>query len=154
MSGAYAHLTLVASIATSAELESASISRKAIPGILRNLHFVDLGAVSPDYPYLYLTSPSAKKWADLMHQEKLGQMIRTGIEHIRDLSGGARETAFAWPLGYVAHVGTDMTIHPVVALKVGRRRSLRFINGTARLRLCSASPRTTGRCRPLPAIWV
>ena len=119
MPGAYAHITLVNIAKEPARLESGP----GIPGAAglalgRWFKFCELGAVSPDYPYLALKS-AANTWADLMHYECTGDMVKAGVKAAQNLSGLAREKAFAWLLGYAAHVITDTTIHPVVQLKVG-----------------------------------
>jgi hypothetical protein len=100
-------------------LEKANFPTPAIVSVLDNLQFTDMGAVSPDYPYLKLASSADAKWADLMHHERTGDMIKAGIELVRDMADRPRAKAFAWLLGYAAHVGTDVTIHPVVQRKVG-----------------------------------
>jgi hypothetical protein len=46
-------------------------------------------------------------------------MIKTGVELVRQMQGEARAKAFVWLLGYAAHVGADVTIHPIVQRKVG-----------------------------------
>jgi hypothetical protein len=90
----------------------------AIRAFNRRLKYCELGAVSPDYPYLGLTN-SAKNWADLMHYTRTGEMIHSGIRRVKSLTGDAKEKGLAWLMGYAAHVTTDVTIHPVVELKVG-----------------------------------
>lgn len=121
MPGSYAHMTVV-NIAKEVEklekLEGFPVS--AISAVLKYFKYCELGCVSPDYPYLCVGDSNAATWADLMHYENTGSMIHKGIEFIRDtLSGNEQEKAFSWLLGYVAHVVTDVTIHPIVQLKVG-----------------------------------
>jgi hypothetical protein len=91
----------------------------AISALLDWFKYCELGAVSPDYPYLAPPLLSQTRWADLMHYEHTGEMIKAGVAAIRTLSGEEKRKAFAWLLGYTAHVITDLTIHPVVQLKVG-----------------------------------
>ena len=83
------------------------------------LRFCELGAISPDYPYLDIAHPDACQWADRMHYQKTGDMVKAGIDLIRKLDGPSQQKTFAWLLGYTSHVVTDVTIHPVVELKVG-----------------------------------
>jgi len=79
-----------------------------------------LGAVNPDYPYLALGDSGAAAWADEMHYNHTVAMMHSGIKHIHDISdNNARGKCIAWLLGYAAHVTTDVTIHPIVQLKVG-----------------------------------
>jgi hypothetical protein len=47
-------------------------------------------------------------------------MIYAGIDYIKNMEDGlSKRKATAWLLGYVAHMVTDVTIHPVIELKVG-----------------------------------
>ncbi len=120
MPGAYAHITLVNELREPQRLEKISgFPTEAISALLDHFKFCELGAVSPDYPYLALTDPSAAQWADAMHYERTGQMIHAGVRRLLDFEGEARRKGLAWLLGYTAHVATDVTIHPVVELKVG-----------------------------------
>lgn len=119
MPGAYAHITLVNLAREPARLESGpGMSDAAALALGRWFKYCELGAVSPDYPYLALKS-AANAWADLMHYERTGDMVKAGVEVVKGLSGFDKEKAFAWLLGYAAHVITDTTIHPVIELKVG-----------------------------------
>ncbi len=120
MPGAYAHLTLVGLLASSNSLNKApGFPKAAKAAILDNSCFCDLGAVSPDYPYLHLTSSASAAWADLMHYTATGGMLAAGVQEVKRASGSAKQRMLAWLLGYAAHVVTDATIHPVVELKVG-----------------------------------
>lgn len=120
MPGAYAHITLVNELREPQRLEAVEgFPIAAISAILDYFKFCELGAVSPDYPYLALTDHGAAQWADAMHYEHTGRMIHAGVRHLRGLGGEVRRKGLAWLLGYAAHVATDVTIHPVVELKVG-----------------------------------
>lgn len=121
MPGAFAHLSLVGSLTESNLLKMATgFTPEAKAALLKATYFCDLGAVSPDYPYLdIINNNNAAGWADLMHYKKTGQMIKTGVEIVRQLKDSKRMKAFAWLLGYTAHVIADVTIHPVVEMKVG-----------------------------------
>jgi hypothetical protein len=121
MPGAYAHITLVNIAKEIDRLENiGDFPIQAIASMLRYFKYCELGCVSPDYPYLSVGDSDAAIWADLMHYEHTGEMIHKGIEFIRDhLKGNEQDKALTWLLGYAAHVVTDVTIHPVVELKVG-----------------------------------
>jgi hypothetical protein len=119
MSGAYAHITLVHFEDRARLSAMEDFPSRAIGALLRNLKYCELGAVSPDYPYLALGNANARKWADLMHWQSTGQVIRAGAKRVRQMTGRTAEKCLAWLLGYTAHVATDVTIHPVIALKVG-----------------------------------
>jgi hypothetical protein len=101
-------------------LKEIGLSKAGSSSVLQYLRFCELGAVSPDYPYLSIGSSDSAQWADLMHSKRTGEVIRAGIEGVRALSAERQQRAFAWLLGYAAHVAADVTIHPVVELKVGR----------------------------------
>lgn len=120
MPGAYAHITLINLAREPARLESgAGMLNPAALALGRWLKFCELGAVSPDYPYLAIGATGAAEWADLMHYQHTGDMVKAGIAAVKELSGNERDKAFAWLLGYAAHVIADATIHPVIQLKVG-----------------------------------
>jgi hypothetical protein len=92
---------------------------KAIMAVLDYFKYCELGAVSPDYPYLAVGDRNAAKWADTMHYTLTGQMLHAGVRQVKLLSDDRQLKSLAWLLGYAAHVTTDVTIHPVVELKVG-----------------------------------
>lgn len=120
MPGAYAHITLVNLITDLPVEETPGFGAEAMKALKRHLPFRELGAVSPDYPYLDIVHKEASKWADLMHYEKTGDMLKAGVPLIQKMEGEDKAKAFAWLMGYAAHVAMDVTIHPVVELKVGR----------------------------------
>lgn len=120
MPGAYAHITLVNEIKEPRRLEEIpGFPREAISAVLKFFKFCELGAVSPDYPYLAIGDKDAKRWADIMHYTRTGDMIHAGVGRLQGMKGNARNKGFAWLMGYTAHVATDLTVHPVVELKVG-----------------------------------
>ena len=116
MPGAYAHITLVNELRTPARLDRLpDFPDAAKRAVMRHFKFCELGAVSPDYPYLALLDGGAAGWADRMHYERTGEMIAAGAREVAAmLPGVERDRALAWLLGYAAHVATDMTLHPVV----------------------------------------
>lgn len=119
MPGAFAHLTIVDQLTSAAYLVSADLPDTAKASLMDNARFADLGAVSPDYPYLALMDSDQKRWADHMHYDRTGDLIRHMLDAASNLPPVQRDIALPWCLGYTAHVVTDMTIHPVVELKVG-----------------------------------
>ena len=54
-----------------------------------------------------------------MHYVRTGEMIHSGIRLLKKLTGEDQNRAFVWLLGYSSHVVADVTIHPIVELKVG-----------------------------------
>jgi len=120
MPAAYAHITLVNLLRETPRLDAIEgFPDTAKAAVLKYLTFCELGAVSPDYPYLALGDRSAKKWADLMHYIQTVEMIRAGVRRLRQMAGEQQQKCLAWLLGYAAHVATDMVVHPVVQLRVG-----------------------------------
>src|SRR3989344_8554763 len=120
MPGAYAHLTLVNALSETQRLEAIPrFQVEAITSVLDHFKFCELGAVSPDYPYLAVTDADSTEWADLMHYIRTGEMIHVGISKLKALNGETKHKCLAWLLGYAAHVATDVTIHPVIELKAG-----------------------------------
>ena len=121
MPGSYAHITLVNLASEKRRLKRIDgFPREAIDAAGLHSNFLELGSISPDYPYLDLLSGDSKQWADCMHYTHTGQAIFIGAELVRALPAGhAKDRCLAWLMGYTAHVVTDMCIHPVVELLVG-----------------------------------
>ncbi len=121
MPGSYAHITSVNLASEKRHLIGIEgFPREAIDAANLQVKFLELGCISPDYPYLDLMSGDSKKWADLMHYTHTCEAIYLGAELVRSLPQGlSKEKCLAWPMGYTAHVIADMCIHPVVELKVG-----------------------------------
>ena len=120
MPGAYAHISLVNVLVETNHLNAiAQFPKQAKVAVGKYLNFCELGAVSPDYPYLKATSSRAKAWADVMHRDCTGDLIKSRIRLLRSIPEPARSKCVAWLLGLVAHVVMDCTIHPVVKMKVG-----------------------------------
>lgn len=120
MPGAYAHITAVNLASEIHRLQKAKVPASVARPLGRYRGFLELGAVSPDYPYLDVNPfTGSKRWADQMHYVRTGQMLGAGLRLLPSLSGEAREKATAWLLGYAAHLVADLTIHPVVECRVG-----------------------------------
>ncbi|HXZ43740.1 MAG TPA: zinc dependent phospholipase C family protein [archaeon] len=121
MPAAYAHITMVNAVALPKYLDAIpAFPLETKQAVMQQIKFCELGAMSPDYPYLALTlSPDQAHWADLMHYVNTVGMIRAGISQVARLTGEPRLKGLAWLLGYAAHVAADVTVHPVVRLRVG-----------------------------------
>lgn len=120
MPGAFAHITAGNEAGTNDSLNKLNIPPQAKLILSRQKKFIELGCVSPDYPYLSVTDPSQANWADKMHYKKSGDILKAAVRHVRTISDSSeQEKAFAWVCGYAAHVIADITIHPVVERKVG-----------------------------------
>lgn len=114
MPGAYAHITLIHSCIDAATRPD-WLSPATARAVTNWRSHAELGAVSPDYPYL----AGHTEWADLMHHEATDVLLRAGLQGVQSLTGDARERAVAWLLGYASHMVADMTIHPVINALVG-----------------------------------
>lgn len=116
MSGAYTHICIAndASKAASAY----GLRKSTLKALGVHLKFVELGAVSPDYPYLSLDRRQTV-WADAMHYTDTATLVREGVRAVYSSSSKTQPKLTAWLLGLAAHIATDMTIHPVIELKVG-----------------------------------
>jgi hypothetical protein len=116
MPGAYAHLALVNDAQKRAE--AAGLRDDTLASLGLYLKYLELGSVSPDYPYLALKR-GQKKWADAMHYTRNASLLRAGVAAVAGLPADQQPKATAWLLGFAAHMTTDMTIHPVVEMRVG-----------------------------------
>lgn len=120
MPGSYAHMTLVNLLREPARLEALpGFPDQAISAVLEYFRYTELGSVSPDYPYLAIFDNNALKWADDMHYTDTGAMIQAGVDILKGMDGEPKRKGLAWLFGYAAHVATDVTIHPIIELKVG-----------------------------------
>ena len=120
MPGPYVHITLLHELMRPETLESVFSSSSGYAASLSTYFpYCALGAVSPDYPNLAQSDPTASVWADAMHRTRACGMITSGIRRVRGSRGDVRDKQLAWLLGYCAHVAADVTIHPVVQAKVG-----------------------------------
>jgi len=116
MSGAYTHLAVANEAEKAAKKTDIRGTTKLALG--KYLRYVELGAVGPDYPYLSLKSHQPQ-WADEMHYKNTATLVRTTVAEIQKQPGAAQGKLIAWLFGMASHIATDMTIHPVVELKVG-----------------------------------
>jgi hypothetical protein len=117
MAGGYTHLTFVRNAITAC--------RKQVPDLQDVVdywgRYIYLGGVSPDYPYLGLDA----EWADRMHKGKTNEMIFRAMSIVHQTRAKQPDAQvwrqqFAWLLGFVSHIIADVTIHPVVNIRVGK----------------------------------
>jgi hypothetical protein len=117
MAGAFTHF-LVSDFAKS---NRQSLPKELVRILNAHASFLYLGSASPDFPYLSIPTGSVN-WADVMHKQKTNSVVQIGQEELRAVwaSGNEADRAkLAWLLGYVSHLVTDATIHPIVAAIVG-----------------------------------
>ncbi|MBI4739104.1 zinc dependent phospholipase C family protein [Candidatus Woesearchaeota archaeon] len=87
----------------------------------RHYSFLYLGAVSPDLPYLSFKLGQVN-WADVMHYEKTNSIFLAGHNALKNswkTKTDTEEAKFVWLMGYLSHLVTDATIHPMVKAIVG-----------------------------------
>lgn len=123
MPATYVHL-MIAEKALERLRGNQDIHEKLRGTTLTHSHFVHLGSVGPDYPYLDLLEPTQKDWADHMHYQHTGDVIKTMAQKLLDLGTGGFQKEefvipFCWILGYLSHVTADLVVHPVVLNIVG-----------------------------------
>ena len=118
MAGTFAHITMVGSLLGCAINE---FPKNLKSPLLRYRNRVELGTVSPDLPLVQLWDGKDKAWGNLMHYWMPGDFIRRVIAKIihEDFRNSDTRKKLTWIFGYVSHVVTDLTIHPVVEKKVG-----------------------------------
>lgn len=114
MPGAYAHITIINHAQKRAR--TANLHSDTKFSLAKHLGHLELGAVSPDYPYLAI---GQAQWADKMHYTNTAGLVRAGIRELRKLSEANRSKAVAWFFGLAGHMASDMTIHPIVESIVG-----------------------------------
>jgi hypothetical protein len=117
MPGAYSHLALVNLLRN--EIEDIHLPREAVYDLHEHFRYCELGAISLDYPYLDSSSRNSKIWGDTMYDGNATQMIQHGITAVSGLRHEIKLKAFAWLIGYSAHVVADMIIQPTIELKAG-----------------------------------
>lgn len=117
MAGAFTHFV----ICEVGKRKRSTIGTELWKLLNRHSEFLHLGAASPDLPYLSFNTGQIN-WADVMHYEKTNSIAVTGWKELRaiwPIRSTADEIKLAWLLGYVSHLVTDATIHPVVEAVVG-----------------------------------
>jgi hypothetical protein len=115
MPGAFAHIAAVNHLISENRLDGINISKKIKHAITTQNEFCFMGAVSPDYPYLVPNDKEAHDWADAVHLGGMGGLIASGIREIKKITDSEdKARAVSWLMGFLSHVGMDMTIHPIV----------------------------------------
>jgi hypothetical protein len=120
MPGGFTHLGLVRELGINRILMSIEGMSQNIADAMQEYYsYVELGAVSPDLPYLTLSSGD---WADAFHHQRTVDVVRVGVQTLASLESSCKDRAraIAWLFGYVSHAVADMLAHPVIALKVGK----------------------------------
>lgn len=120
MPGAFAHIAAVNFAAATSSLVPLDMPNKAKLALSSNQKYIEFGCVSPDYPYLHVGCSEQQAWADKMHKDKVGAFIKKAARLVKDLGCEDQAKGFSWLCGFLAHVIADITIHPVVEMKVGK----------------------------------
>ncbi len=116
MAGPFTHMTIVENATKSFSVET------RFGGILRNnINFLTLGSVSPDLPYLSQLAMEGSTWADIMHYYRTNGIVKNALHSLSAAKNknDIWEFQLAWLLGFVGHLVTDATIHPIVESIVG-----------------------------------
>lgn len=117
MAGAFTHMAIVS------EATKSFPAGKSLGNILRvHRNFLTLGSVSPDIPYLaHLSLKNAFDWADIMHYHQTNRLVQNAIHSLAvvQTQGKIWKAQLAWLLGFVGHLVSDATIHPIVESIVG-----------------------------------
>jgi len=119
MPGAYAHITMAFNGVEERNFEDMGLDRGQVAGLLEHERWFELGAISPDMPYLHLLDGASGQWADDMHRAAVGARLRSGLGAVIDAGGLGNPKVLAWYLGFLGHVTFDVFMHPVVNLRVG-----------------------------------
>ena len=122
MPGAFAHLS-VANVAREFKaIKSLNMADNVKAQLGSHLELIELGSVSPDYPYLTLAftdRAGQTEWADYMHLSETKLIVEALIRNTKGLNDEDKLFVFPWLAGYVSHVIADVTIHPVVECRGG-----------------------------------
>jgi hypothetical protein len=122
MPGTFAHMTLVNALCAESLDVIPGLNRATKDALELFQNYCELGSTSPDYPSLTILDKSAARWANVMHYYKSADLIRDGIYYLINhppLDPQDQQRCVAWLFGYTAHVVADLTVHPVIAMKVG-----------------------------------
>ena len=123
MAGTYSHISLVYSLIRDTNLLDSKdyLDQSLKRWLMTHEKFCELGAVSPDYPYMALLDEESAGWANVMHYWKTTEFVRNAVDFLKEMDWNQIETqrCIVWLFGYTAHLITDLTIHPVVELRVG-----------------------------------
>lgn len=121
MPGAYAHITMAFRSVNPQDLATMGLDTVLAGKLMQQVGYFQLGAVSPDMPYLVGLgdNPEAIAWADCMHQRFVAERIGAGVAAVAALQGDTKIKCLAWLLGFVEHVVFDVFLHPVVNVIAG-----------------------------------
>jgi hypothetical protein len=120
MPGAFSHFTIADCAVAQVDFSASPDPATRITGYSLRMfkEFVDLGAVSPDCPFLDLGDSNAKGWANAMHYWHTADFLKFGVRYFSGVRITQQDTgkmkALAWLFGYAAHVVADLVIHPVI----------------------------------------
>jgi len=117
MAGAFTHMAIVSEATKSFQ------PGKPFGDSLRVYrNFLTLGSVSPDIPYLaHLSLKDAFDWADIMHYHQTNRLVQNAVHSLAVAKTRSKfwKAQLAWLLGFVGHLVSDASIHPIVESIVG-----------------------------------
>jgi Zinc dependent phospholipase C len=118
MAGAFTHF-MICDVAK----RSAKLNVMLMQLLNRHSEFLFLGGASPDLPYLSFRTGETN-WADVMHYEKTNGIAVSGFAELknafaRQAGSEQADIQLSWLMGFVSHLVTDATIHPIIQAIVG-----------------------------------
>ena len=122
MPGTFAHMTFVDAVCAESLYDIDGLNADTSEALGLYLNFCELGSVSPDYPSLTVLDKGAACWANVMHYFQTADFVRDGVRRLIEhppADPRDRQRCLAWLFGYAAHLVADLTVHPVIAMKVG-----------------------------------
>lgn len=123
MAAAFTHLEVSKeSLKKAFEQNKHNLYRKVVD---KFAHFVLLGSVSPDYPYLankIVGVDPDVSWGDVLHTLRTSKNVAIGLNKLSAEADKGSDNflmKLAWLMGYYSHVMTDVVVHPVVYRIIG-----------------------------------
>jgi len=91
--------------------------------LIEHMPYFQLGAMAPDLPYSqqpkWIFGKKKYDLANKFHYKETTKIPIRAFDHIKNLKGEDKDKAFAFFLGFAAHIVADGIIHPYVRDKVG-----------------------------------
>ena len=116
MAGAFTHMAIVSEATKSFQ------AGKQLGDVLRtHKNYLTLGSVSPDIPYLAHLALGGFAWADIMHYHQTNKIVQNAVHSLAVAKTKSKvwRSQLAWLLGFVGHLVSDASIHPIVESIVG-----------------------------------
>lgn len=112
MAGPFTHI-----LVADAAWQQVGFDRELAALLSRHRNLLFLGSVAPDIPAIHevLHGIAPRGWENVLHTSETAALPTGALAAGLRAGVGEREDAtLAWVMGYVAHVVTDATVHPIV----------------------------------------